>query len=332
MSKIITFNNERYSCENAETLLQAINRNEKLIPHSCKNGLCQTCLLQTTDGVAPASSQIGLKKSLQKKGYFLACTCKPETDMQVSWPNDHDIFGHATVLTKEFISSDICRLTLETSIPLYYHAGQFINLKRSNRVIRSYSLASVPSLDNYLEVHIKRKENGKFSNWIFDRVEPWKNIDIQGPGGECYYRTGFQKMNLLLIGTGTGIAPLTGIARDALNSDHQGDIYVYHGSHDVNGLYLHQELTRMQQDYSQFNYSGCVSSTEVPDQHFRHGRAHDIAFSDHSILDNWVVFMAGLPAMITSASHMAEQAGVQKQHILAESFELNELRLKPRDE
>jgi len=332
MSKLITFDAGQYTCNDSETVLQAINRDEKIIPHSCKNGLCQTCLLRVTEGDVPASSQIGLKDSLIRKGYFLACTCKPETDLNISWPKDHDLFGHATVLTKELITPDVCRLTLETSIPLYYHAGQFINMKRSNRVIRSYSIASVPSLDNYLEVHIKRKENGKLSNWVFERVEPWKNIDIQGPGGECYYRPEFKQMNLLLIGTGTGIAPLTGIVRDALNSGHQGEIHLYHGSHSTQGIYLHQQLTLMQQQYKNFFYHGCVSSPDIPDQGYRHGRADDIAFTDHTDLKNRIIFLAGMPLMVSGAIETAKQAGAEVQHILAEPFDVNELRLKPRDE
>lgn len=47
---------------------------------------------------------------------------------------------------------------------------------------------------------------------------------------------------LLLAGTGTGLAPLYGVARDALEAGHTGPVRLFHGALEVRGLYLVEAL------------------------------------------------------------------------------------------
>lgn len=97
---------------------------------------------------------------------------------------------------------------------------------------------------------------------------------------------------MLLIGTGSGLAPLIGIARDALNQQHTGDIYLYHGSHDAAGLYLVDELREMAEHYPNFHYVPCVSGDDVTEQ-YQAGRAVDVALAAHPDLTGWRVFLRG---------------------------------------
>ena len=46
----------------------------------------------------------------------------------------------------------------------------------------------------------------------------------------------------MLAGAGTGLAPLYGIARDALAQGHTGPVWLFHGGVDLRGLYLAEEL------------------------------------------------------------------------------------------
>ena len=80
------------------------------------------------------------------------------------------------------------------------------------------------------------------SNWIFDEVKIGESVDIQGPSGACFYLSGAPEQGLLLIGSGTGLAPLVAIARDALNDSHSGQVRLYHGARESAGLYLRDGL------------------------------------------------------------------------------------------
>ena len=79
-------------------------------------------------------------------------------------------------------------------------------------------------------------------------------VSIQGPSGNCFYLPGQPDEPLLLAGTGTGLAPLYGIARDALTQGHCGPIWLFHGSLNPAGLYLQQELTDLAARHANFQY------------------------------------------------------------------------------
>ena len=53
-----------------------------------------------------------------------------------------------------------------------------MNLRREDGLSRSYSLASVPSLSNLLEFHIKRLNHGKMSSWLFDGLKVGDHLGI----------------------------------------------------------------------------------------------------------------------------------------------------------
>lgn len=282
-------------------------------------------MLRATKGKVPDSAQQGLKDTLREQQYFLACMCIPDEDLHIVSADDIELFEHAVVREKKMLANDICQLVIEPAMPLYYHAGQFINLRRNAGLVRSYSLASLPQTDTCLELHIKRFDNGRVSQWLIDELQVGQSVDIQGPYGTCYYTKDKSQQNLLLIGTGTGLAPLVGIIKDALFNQHQGEIYLYHGSRELSGLYYQAELSAIEKRFPQFHYSVCLSGEDVPDG-IASGRAHDIALAQHKELKDWRVYLSGIPVMVTAAKKRAFLAGAKMNDIYADPFEMTDLR------
>ena len=311
-------------------MLTALLRHEVDLSYSCKTGVCQTCMLRASKGEVPAYSQEGIKKTLRAQNYFLSCLCKVEHDMEVTSPNDADLFSSATVRSKQLLTADICSVQLEIATPLFYHAGQFINLRKGRRLLRSYSLASLPQQDDYLEIHVRRLKNGKMSNWILDEMQVGDDIDIEGPMGHCFYAPESIEQNLLLIGTGTGLSPLLGITRDAIYHGHKGEIHLYHGSHLEDGLYNQQRLLEMQKNIVNFYYHPCVSGA-VQQSDYASGRACDVALKDHSKLQNWSVYLCGAPPMVNATKKLAYLSGARLEDIHADPFQLTDLRSQKRE-
>ncbi len=312
------FNDGVYQCEVNETVLDAMARQGVVIPSSCRNGVCQTCLMHSNDANVPSASQIGLKPTLQAQNYFLACVCHPTEDMTITLPDSTNRLFAATVTAIRQLNDEVKCVGLDCPPLLHYYAGQFINLYHDSACARSYSLASVPS-DSYLRLHVRRLSGGRVSNWIHDTLQVGDSVQISTPVGTCFYLPGMAQQPLLLIGTGTGLAPLMGIARDALNQHHAGDIYLYHGSHKAEGLYLVNELREMAEHYSNFHYIPCLSGTDVP-VGFQGGRAVDIALTTHSNLTGWRVFLCGNPDMVKSARKKAYLAKAAMNDIYADAF------------
>lgn len=316
----IKFNNKVYKCCEGESVLDAFLRQSVDIQFSCRNGICQVCLQKCVDGSIPDAANKSLRDSLRKKGYFLPCKCIPESDIEVQAPNPADLYSPAVVAEKVMLAPDICQLLLESATELYYHPGQFINIKRNDGLTRSYSLASLPQEDYFLELHIKRMRDGVMSNWIIDQLNVGDEIEIQGPQGSCYYVPGELDQNILLVGTGTGLAPLIGIIRDALNSGHNGNIYLYHGSRYQQGLYLTEKLVDLSSKHNNFFYATSLSGQSC-DNHY-YGRVHDIAFNAHSDLKGWRVYLCGDPGMVDTGQELAISNGANKLQIHADAFQL----------
>jgi truncated hemoglobin YjbI len=134
---------------------------------------------------------------------------------------------------------------------------------------------------------------------------------------------------MLLLATGTGLAPLFGVVREALSRGHVGNIHLYHGSRHPEGVYLRSELLALQARYPNLRYYGCVSGARVPDEYLP-GRVHDVALSRHRDLAGWRVYLAGSPAMVLAAAEMAAARGAHRSEIFADPFELRDLRSAPR--
>jgi NAD(P)H-flavin reductase len=69
---------------------------------------------------------------------------------------------------------------------------------------------------------------------------------------------------MLLIGAGTGLAPLYGVLRDALRKGHRGPIRLYHGARSRKGLYLSDELQVLSDARDNFVFRPCAFDPTTP--------------------------------------------------------------------
>ncbi|HEY8035057.1 MAG TPA: 2Fe-2S iron-sulfur cluster-binding protein [Methylobacter sp.] len=315
----ITIGESTFSCQPDETVLETLLRENIQVPNGCRQGLCQACLMRSIDNPPPVSAQVGLKDTLQKQNYFLACVCHPEQDMTVALPNQQGASIEAVVIKKQLLTPDIVQLVLEYQTEFNFFAGQFVNLKRPDGLIRSYSIANIPHHKKILEFHIRRLPNGQFSSWVYDELELGTQLTISEAQGSCHYLPGRAEQPLLLIGTGSGLAPLHGIIADALAQEHSGPIHLFHGSRDLNGLYFIDEMRELAEEFDNFYYTSCLSGEEIESDHVR-GRAHDIALSSIETLSGWRVFLCGHPEMVNQTKRMAFMKGASMADIYVDAF------------
>jgi NAD(P)H-flavin reductase/ferredoxin len=319
----ITYQGKAYPCESDETVLDTLRRHGIEVPYSCCAGSCHTCMLHCLQGDVSERSQADLKPAQKGLKYFLACQCVPEQDLVVALPDDEDVYVSARLVEKAQLSPTVWRLRLETAVPIYYHAGQFLNLKNEAGWVRSYSLASLPAEDESLELQVRCMPEGQMSHWLINDFSVGMHIEIEGPNGHCIYTEGEPERPLLMIGTGTGLAPLIGILRDALHQGHQGQIHLYHGARSADELYLHETLSAIAQQHENVHYHACVSGNGVAEG-MQAGRAADIALAEHPDLKGWRLFLCGAPEMVKQTRMKAYLAGAAMPDISADAFTRSE--------
>ena len=317
MPKVI-YGGQSYECGD-QSVLDCLTAQGVHIPSSCHSGLCQTCTMRAVSGNVPEKAKAILTDALAAQNYFLACVCYPQEDIEVVLPDAAMGKLEAQVTSVEYLNADILGIRIKPSQPFEYKAGQFINFFTDEYTARCYSLASVPALEDELFLNVRKVPNGLVSGWIFENIKAGDTVTITEASGDCFYVPGNPEQNILLIGTGSGLAPLYGIIRDALLNGHKGKISLYHGSCNIEGFYLVEELHKLAQTHSNFTYIPCVSEGEAP-QGYALGMVLDVALNENPDLSGWRVFLCGHPEMVKSAQQQTFFAGASMREIFADPF------------
>ena len=317
MPKVI-YGGQSYEC-GEQSVLDCLTAQGILIPSGCHSGLCHTCMMQAVSGNIPEKAKAGLTDTLVAQNYFLPCVCHPQDDIEVALYDSGMGKLQAQITCVEYLNADILGIRIKPSHPFEYKAGQFINFFKDETTARSYSLASVPAFEDELFINVRKVPNGLVSGWIFDNLKVGDTVTISEAAGDCFYVPGNPEQNILLIGTGSGLAPLYGIIRDALRNGHKGKISLYHGSYNTDGFYLVEDLRKLAQVHANFSYVPCVSEGEAP-QGYALGMVLDVALNDNPDLTGWRVFLCGNPNMVKSAQQQTFFAGASMREIFADPF------------
>jgi NAD(P)H-flavin reductase len=198
-----------------------------------------------------------LKDSLRAQNYFLACQATPTEDLEISLAGATALEASARIVGVERLTTDVLRILLEPQQAFAYRAGQFVTLLRDDGLARAYSLASLPA-ERGLELHVRLLPRGAMSNWLASDSALGSLVRLRGPSGDCCYVPGYPDQPLVLVGVGTGLAPLWGVVREALAAKHHGRIELWHGARTPEGLYLCDELTALAARHRNFSYHPCA--------------------------------------------------------------------------
>ena len=238
----IIFEDKHLTLKEGETVLDALLCAGHDIPNGCRVGICQSCIMKCDTSEEIAHAQAGLSDAQKTLKYFLSCRCQPSSRINIQRVSLSSQQTNAEVIDINMLNETVIRLRLKANID--YHAGQYLTLWKGESIARCYSLASHPTLNDYLEFHIKYIVGGKFSAWLRSEAQIGSMMKIQGPLGKCIY-AGKKEQPLLMLAIGTGLSPIFGILQDAIEKNHQGKIHIIIGVRSRESFYLVEELQKI---------------------------------------------------------------------------------------
>lgn len=321
----LKFQNHTFTLEPYESVLDCLLRNAQTIPYACKAGTCQACLIRTIACEATAESKKWIKHSLQDKGYTLACQWLPEQDVHAALPTIEEFSVAVLISELVMLNKSVMRVKLDVKDPaemFHYRPGQYLSLINPDGIIRSYSIANSYEKDQFIELHIANTEHGIFTQWLFKSAVVGMKIHIRGPSGTCFYNDAIEKdQALVMAGTGTGLAPLYGIARDALTHGHSGPITFYHGGRSDAHLYYREQLLALQHEFPLFDYRPCTIDASS-DPAVLTGRLEQIveAQLDSSHLQKMRFFLCGAPTFVFDMRKRIYLKGARADNIICDPF------------
>lgn len=303
--------------EEGESVLDGLLRHGQSIPHGCKAGACQSCLMRLEGGELPSTAQVGLKPAQKELGHFLSCCCVPEGDLRISHVDQAGLKATAKVLSVKLLGTDVLRVRLS---PVFsFKAGQYLNIWHGTDTVRSYSIASLPS-DEFIELHIRILANGLFSRWALDSLKEGDTLQVQGPLGHCIYSGENPDSPLLLAGIGTGAAPLYGIVRDALEQGHQAPIHLFVGARHASDLYLLPALTALAEQHSQLTLRLVAQNNGSATKLIIEGDIYREVKSTHANTQDYQVYLCGAESFVRKMKKQCFLAGASMQAIHSDAF------------
>lgn len=230
----------------------------------------------------------------------------------------HPEFVDAVIAQMDMLNHATLAVRLHCPDIAHYEAGQYLPVNIGGKTVRYYSLASAPSIDNTLNMHIRRGPAGSSSLWFHEELKTGDAIVIGKPRGANIYRRHIDTP-MLMVSTGSGLAPYYGIVREALRQGHRAPIHLYHGVRHHQDLYLVDQLRALGNLYPHFRYIPCVSGGHAPDGCLS-GRALTIAMRDTPLNSSWRVYLSGHPDMVEDAWQAVHAKGVLPSCILSDQL------------
>lgn len=324
---ILTYDQRPLALKPHETVLDCLLRHGVALPYACKAGMCQACLVKTVDCTATEESRKWIKPALQARGYTLACQWVPEADASVALPILADFAVAATISRLQLLNARVMQVLLEVADPrsmFAYRPGQYLTATNTAGIARAYSIANDFAQDGFIELHIAATSHGEFTHWLFETAKTADALYIRGPAGTCHYDPKDDAdQPLLLAGTGTGLAPLLGIVRDALREKHTAPINLYHGGRTKDQLYLIDELRALAARNPNFHYHPCVmepvndASGELASGRLEQVIAQNVTDPK---LSTYRIYLCGAPAFVHGMRKKLYLQGARSEHIHCDPF------------
>jgi CDP-4-dehydro-6-deoxyglucose reductase, E3 len=328
-----------------ETVLDAALRARLDVPHRCLGGNCGACRARLLDGEVayPYGRPLGLSDDETADGLVLLCRAHARSDLLL------EIFEPGTagalplkrlpcrVERVERLAHDVMGvyLRLPPAESFDFKPGQYIDVLLPKGRRRSFSIASPPHDSRPLELHVRRAPGGEFSEQVFAEEMRGTVLQLEGPLGNSVYReiaveaagaaapgaaAPGATAPLLLVGGGTGLAPLKSILRHVLEKGLPRHVTLYWGVRAERDLYAHAFLEETARHDPRLRYIPVLSEPS-PAWEGRRGFVHEAVLAEVEELAHHEIYASGPPQMV-GAMHRAFTAhGVPESAMSFDSFD-----------
>lgn len=322
----------RIVVEEDESVLEAALRQGLVIPYSCRGGTCGSCMGKVVSGAVRYLNGRPPALSDQEElvGQALFCQARPAGNLVIEVREIREAGDiqprklPCRVMEMKRLSPDVMRLRLKLpqNERLAFLAGQYIDILLRDGRRRGFSLANPPHDDEFLELHVRHMPGGVFSDYVFLKMQEKALLRFEGPLGTFYLREESPRP-ILMMGGGTGFAPLKGILEHAFHSGVSRPMHLFWGARARQDLYLDALPRQWAEEHGNFKYTPVLSEPAVDDDwDGETGWVHQTLLREYSDLEEYDVYMSGPPAMIAAAKRDFAAHGLRPEHLYYDSFEV----------
>lgn len=228
-----------------------------------------------------------------------------------------------TKLEKIFTLSDTVR-TFRLRLPegkwIPFKAGQFCMVqvpKEGDKPLKkAYSICSSPFETGYLDLCIKLVEGGFATNWFWT-LKVGDDVTVTLPYGGFVLKEPVEN-DLVLIATGTGLAPLRSMLRVLLRDGFQKPITLIFGVRYENEVLYSDEFRDLEKKHANFKFIPTISRPK--DWKGEVGYVQEKLKKYFTDPTRKQIYVCGLVPMIEAVQKTAEEIGFDKKQVHFEKY------------
>lgn len=242
-----------YGCADDDTLLRAGLRAGLGFPYECNAGSCGTCKVELLEGrlTSLRPDAPGLTDRDRARNRVLACQSRPASDCSIkvrlrpeNVPVHRPARFRARLAGFRDLTHDMREFHFRAAGAPGFLPGQYALFYLPGLAVpRTYSMSNADDGSGEWHFIVRRVPGGVGTVTLFDKVPLDSEIVLDGPYGIAYLRPDSPR-DLVLVGGGSGLAPVLSIARGAV-ADPRLDgrrIHVFYGARTVRDLAGEREL------------------------------------------------------------------------------------------
>jgi ferredoxin-NADP reductase len=208
-------------------------------------------------------------------------------------------------------------------------AGQFVSVREprgENKFItRAYSIASAPRGNNTFDLCLNRVDEGFMSNFLCS-LEVGQTAHFHGPHGLFVLKP--EVRDVILVSTGTGVAPFRSMARDLFGVDrcgrhhHNGrQIWLVYGTRYPEDIYYREEFEQLAAEEPNFHYI-CTLSRPPESWSGERGYVQEHVRKVVAGRQDMHVYICGLNEMVSSVRKLlVEECRWDKKRVIYERYD-----------
>lgn len=316
------------------SLLASLMEEKIYIPSACGGkGTCSYCKVKVSEGGGPLlpTETPYLSDEERHTGVRLSCQIKVKKDLRIEIPDElfQVMEYQARVAKIEDLTPEIKGLWLDIITPeegIVFKPGQYVQLEvpkykeTQGPEYRAYSIASAADQTRRVELAITKVPDGAVSTYVHQYMKEGDELLLRGPYGDFYLRD--SDRDILLISTGSGLAPIRSILRQMEAERSKRKATLFFGCRATCDLYYYEELKGLEDRIENFSYTPTLSRPEDQDQW--KGETGRVT----ALIEEYVekdapldVYLCGSPNMVESSIALLLEKGVPEEHIFFDKFE-----------
>lgn len=207
--------------------------------------------------------------------------------------------------------------------PFSFLPGQFLTLSvrsKEKSVKRSYTISSSPTVSGYVEIAVKREDQGIVSRFLHDDITEGDSLDVSAPMGKFTF-TGKEASSVVLIGGGVGVTPLMSVVRYLTDTGWGGQIILLFVCRDMREYLFRKELEARQQRHPNLKVVVTMSREKHKSWKGPRGRlTKDLIAGSVVDIAKQRIHVCGPGPMMASVKETLDLLGVPAANVKTEAF------------